>query len=104
MTTFLRRLIGLLFALPFTALVVLLAVSNTDTVSLELFPLPFVMDLPLYLVLLGSLLLGFLAGALFVWVLGYGVRVAARRDSKRAARLEKELAEIRSSALRLSSD
>ena len=45
-------------------LLILFAVSNRETVSLELWPLPFLVDLPLYLLFFLSLLVGAVIGAL----------------------------------------
>lgn len=53
----------------FAVLAALLAsfiTSNTAEVTLSLFPLPFVMDLPLYALGLGMLCFGFLAGGAVV--------------------------------------
>lgn len=96
----LRWLFSILIAAPFALLVVLFAVSNRQTVSLEVFPLPFVIDTPLYMIVLGAMTLGLMAGALIVWVMGHKARRTARLESKRAQRLEKELAEVRAAALR----
>lgn len=97
----LRGLISALFALPFTLLVILFAVSNRSTVTVELFPLPGQAELPLYLLVLPLLALSFFMGALLMWVLGHGARATAKRESKRAQKLEKELASLRVAALGL---
>ena len=52
------------FALLVAALLALFAVSNRAGVALSLWPLPFLVDAPLYLIALGGALLGFLAGEL----------------------------------------
>ncbi len=43
-------------------LLILFAVSNRETVSVELWPLPALMQLPLYLLVLGTLVVGFFLG------------------------------------------
>jgi lipopolysaccharide assembly protein A len=97
----LRGLITALFALPFTLLIILFAVSNRALVTVELFPLPGQAILPLYLLVLPLLALSFFLGALLMWVLGHGARATARRESKRAQKLEKELGSLRVAALGL---
>lgn len=97
----LKRLISGLIALPFALLVVLFALSNRDRVAIELFPLPFVMELPLFLLPLGGAALGLVMGAVIMWLSGYKARQMAKRDAKRLEKLEKELAEIRQNALTL---
>lgn len=96
----LRWLASVLVLLPLSIIVVLFAVSNRAPVTAELFPLPFVMEIPLYLLVLVALLAGLLAGAVLTWVSGHRIRVAARRESKRARQLEKELTELRINTLR----
>lgn len=70
----------------------LFAVTNRQVVSLGLWPLPFVLDLPLYLAILAALLIGFVAGALAAWIAGRQGRREGRRRGRRIAALERELA------------
>jgi putative membrane protein len=70
---------------------ILFAVSNRENVSVELWPLPALVELPLYLVVLGTLLVGFFAGELVAWVRNWRWRREARRSCDRIAVLEREL-------------
>jgi lipopolysaccharide assembly protein A len=70
----------------------LFAVSNRGAVSLGLWPLPFGVELPLYLLALGALFAGFLIGVIGGWLAGHGRRVELRRSRRRIAALERELA------------
>jgi lipopolysaccharide assembly protein A len=74
------------------AVLALFAASNRESVALGLWPLPFVLDLPLYLAILGGLLIGFVAGALAASLAGWKRRREIRRKSRRIAALERELA------------
>src|SRR6202049_2949930 len=67
------------FALLVAALLALFAVSNRAGVALSLWPLPFLVEAPLYLIALGGALLGFVAGELAAWI-------AASRRGRRVAR------------------
>lgn len=71
---------------------VLFAVSNRAMVSLGLWPLPFLVDLPLYLLFFLSLLIGALIGAAAVWIAGGRGRGELRRRRRRIEALERELA------------
>jgi uncharacterized integral membrane protein len=83
--------------LALVALVLILfAVSNRESVSVELWPLPALIELPLYLVVLGTLLVGFFAGELVAWVRNWRWRRDARRSRDRIAVLERELDVARS--------
>ncbi|HTZ34653.1 MAG TPA: lipopolysaccharide assembly protein LapA domain-containing protein [Stellaceae bacterium] len=75
--------------------VTLFAVSNRESVSLGLWPLPSVIDLPLYLVVLGGLVLGFVVGELAGWLGARRWRREARRARARIAALEGDLAAAR---------
>jgi putative membrane protein len=80
---------ALLLLIPF-------AVANRATVSLGLWPLPFLIDLPLYLLALLLLLVGFLVGAAAAWIGGRRVRRELRHRRRRIAALERELKTARS--------
>jgi uncharacterized integral membrane protein len=72
-------------------LLILFAVSNRETVSVGLWPLPDLVELPLFLVVLGTFLVAFLFGELVSWVGGWRWRREARRSRERIAMLEREL-------------
>jgi len=74
------------------AVLALFAASNRGDVALGVWPLPFALDLPLYVAILGALLIGFIAGALAAWVAGRRRRREARHRRRRLAALERELA------------
>jgi uncharacterized integral membrane protein len=79
--------------LALAALVLILfAVSNRETVSVGLWPLPALVELPLYLVILGTMVVGFFVGQVIAWAGGWRWRREARRSRERIAVLEGELA------------
>ena len=70
----------------------LFAASNRLSVALGLWPLPFVLELPLYFAVVASLLIGPLSGVLAAWIAGRHRRRENRRRGHRIAALERELA------------
>jgi putative membrane protein len=71
---------------------ILFAISNRQTVSLSLWLLPgAAIEMPLYLLVLGTLLLGFIVGELTGWIGGWRWRREARRGRERIAMLEREI-------------
>jgi uncharacterized integral membrane protein len=72
-------------------LLILFAVSNREVVSVGLWPLPVTLELPLYIVVLGTLVIGFLAGQLVTWIGGWRWRREARRSRERIATLEAQI-------------
>ena len=71
---------------------ILFAVSNRETVSVALWPLPFVTDVALYLLCFLSLALGVLIGVGAAWMGGHGKRRELGARRRRIEALERELA------------
>jgi uncharacterized integral membrane protein len=84
-----------LVTLPVTLAVVIFAVSNRTPVEIDLFPFTPHPVLPAYLLVLGSLFLGFLIGGAVAWLAGVPHRRRARRLTVEADMLSRELAEAR---------
>ena len=70
---------------------ILFAVSNREGVSVALWPLPFLAELPLYLLCFLSLLLGALIGWSAAWIAGRRDRRELRARRRHIAALEREL-------------
>jgi uncharacterized integral membrane protein len=85
------KLVHWLVTLPVAIVAVLFAISNLDAVPVGFWPLAAI-DLPLYVVVLGALLLGFLSGQLIAWINGRRWRREARRRQRRIDALEREMA------------
>ena len=90
----LSRALFLLFVL----LGVLIAVSNTQLVQLTLWPLPHVVVMPVYLLVVGLLLLGVLVGLGMGWWAARHHRRRAREAGGEAARLDREVQRLRQAA------
>jgi uncharacterized integral membrane protein len=90
------RLIYWAVILVLTVALILFAVSNRESVSLALWPLPFLVDLPLYLLCFASVVVGSLIGLSAAWIAGRGGRREARRRRRRIESLERELAATQS--------
>lgn len=86
--------LGWIITLPLAGLFVLFAISNRTQVIVSLWPADFV-PVPLYLLVLGGLLVGFLAGATVVGLDTLRWRRRARREAQRAAGLQREVARLK---------
>ena len=84
-----------LVTVPITAIVVIFAVANRMPVEIDLFPLPWSPVLPAYLLVLGSLFLGFLVGAGVAWLAAGPKRRRLRRRAAAADALAREVDELR---------
>ena len=78
------------------ALLVPFALSNREPVSRGFWPLPCLVDLPLYLLVLSLLLAGFVIGAAATWIAGRRIRRELRLRRRRVEALERELVAARS--------
>lgn len=85
------RVLGWLLALPVALLIVVFAVANRHDVRLELWPFPWVLDLPVYLAVLGALVKGIVIGMVVAWLAGSGGRRRAREHKRRADSLQRQL-------------
>jgi uncharacterized integral membrane protein len=91
---FLSRALFLLFVL----IGVLIAVSNSQPVQLTMWPLPHVIVMPVYLLVVFLLLLGVLVGLGMGWWAARHHRRRAREASDDAARLDREVQRLREAA------
>ncbi|HEY3909175.1 MAG TPA: lipopolysaccharide assembly protein LapA domain-containing protein [Stellaceae bacterium] len=78
--------------LVIAAVLSLFAVSNREPVSLGLWPLPYLANVPLYLAVFIALLGGLVVGAAAAWVRGERCRREVRRCRRRNEALARELA------------
>jgi putative membrane protein len=85
------RFLSRAFFLLVAAAAILFAISNRETVTVGFWPLPFLADLPLYLLCLLSLLIGGLIGAGAAWIAARRYRRELRSLRRRIAALEREL-------------
>lgn len=94
------RLLSKLVFIPIAAVVIIFAVANRHAVTLELWPLPFAVDLPVYLAILGALVAGVLVGGSVQWASDTKWRRRARVSGREANALARELSTVQESAAR----
>lgn len=85
------KLIYWLVGVPLALVVVIFAVTNRDGVTLSFWPLPIKLQAPVYLVVLLTLVAGFLLGEFVAWINGRRWRREARQNARRVGALEREL-------------
>ncbi len=81
--------------LPAGLLAIILAVANRVRVTLSFDPLPFELELPLYVIMLASIFVGIVIGAGVMWWRDGRLRRLARRRGRETAELERELRTLR---------
>ncbi len=87
------KLLSRLVFVPIALTVAVFAVANRQEVTLEMWPLPFAIDLPVYLAVLGAMAIGFLIGGSMQWAADSRWRRRARADRRRARALARTLAD-----------
>ena len=80
-----------LLTLPATVVVVIFAVSNHAPVTLDFWPLPLFLDVPVIALIFGCVVAGFFAGAVTMWVSGARRRRQARADRREVGELKREV-------------
>ncbi len=79
-------------ALPLTAVVIVFSLNNRTEVVLDLWPLDAVaIPMPVFTIVLVSLVAGFLAGGLVAWNSAGRTRQRVRAEARRADRAERDL-------------
>jgi len=82
-------------AIPVAIAIVLFVISNRDMVQISFFPLPAPGPVPLFVIGLGGLFVGFLCGGLVAWLSGHRWRRRAREEARALRRAEAENAALK---------
>jgi uncharacterized integral membrane protein len=80
-----------ILTLPLTVVVIVFAVANRDFVPLDLWPFEVALELPVFVLVLGSLLVGFVIGALVMWLSAGKQRRRARAARSELGKLERQV-------------
>ena len=89
------RLVYWLIAVPLLVAVPLFAISNLNTVGLTIWPLPFVIQVPVFVVALVGLAIGFFAGGIVAWFSAGRARARARSAERAVRTRDIEIEELR---------
>ncbi|MCX7558973.1 LapA family protein [Sulfitobacter sp. F26204] len=87
----------------FAIALVSVALANRETVTLQVLPQEVAgwfavnpsLELPLFLVILGSLVAGLLVGFIWEWIREFGERAEKARLARETRRLEREIARLK---------
>ena len=85
------RILFWIVILPLVAVVVVFALFNRDPITLDFWPYPLLLQVPVYLTVLGAVFVGFLLGSAVTWVSQGRWRKRARDRARRIAHLEREI-------------
>ena len=85
-------LIKSIFTFILTLMIAGFCILNAQSIEVEWSPVHNAITLPLYTIILGSLLCGFILGAAALWMNSGSLRKTKRQQKKQIQNLEKELA------------
>lgn len=83
-----------LLTVPLTVMVVVFAVANRGFIPLDLWPFAVEVRIPVFLLVLGSMLFGFLIGGLVMWLSLGKQRRKGRAAKGQIAKLERQTHEL----------
>ena len=89
------RYVSWILTVPLMIVAVVFAITNRGGTTLNLWPLGITVEAPLFILVLGSALVGLLAGGAIAWLSAGAVRRRAREARHRAEALEREVARLR---------
>ena len=89
------KLFTWIILLPLAALIIVFAVVNRDLTTINLWPLPFVIDLPLFSVIFGGALVGIVWGGIAAWSAAGTTRAKARERAREVHTLSDENRRLR---------
>jgi lysylphosphatidylglycerol synthetase-like protein (DUF2156 family) len=89
------RLVYWLIAVPLLVAAPLFAISNLEAVELTIWPLPFVVNAPVFVVALVGLAVGFFAGGIVAWLNAGRARARARSAERAVRARDIEIEELR---------
>ncbi len=86
-----------IITVPITIVIVVFSIANRQPVTIDLWPFEFdePLRLPLFLLVLGALLVGFCIGAAVMWISDGRVRNRARENYYKASHLQREVAALK---------
>lgn len=90
-----KRIISWIIMIPFALVVVVFSAVNRDLVTLDLWPLPNEITVPVFTMVLAVFIFGFLFGGIVAWVSAGTQRRKARNALWRAETAERELRSIK---------
>lgn len=88
---FIVRMASWTISVPLTLLIILFAVSNRGPVDIGFWPTTFQITIPIYVLALVMIVVGFILGGTLVWTEATGDRLRARHFRRKSEGLEQDL-------------
>ena len=88
------KYISWILTIPVAIVAVVFAVANREPAAINLWPLGITLEVPLFILVLGSGLVGLILGGVITWLSAGRVRRRARRAEYRASDAEREVQDL----------
>ena len=88
------KYISWILTIPVAIVAVVFAVTNREPATLNLWPLGIELEVPLYILVLGSGLVGLILGGVITWLSAGRARRRARKAEYRASDAEREVQDL----------
>lgn len=89
------KLLSWLIGFPLALIAITFAVINRHPVTVDVWPFPWEISVPLYLLVLGALAVGIVFGGIFTWLSAAPVRGRAVKESRRANAMAYQLDQLK---------
>tara|TARA_Y100001934_G_scaffold283895_1_gene409272 strand:- start:6447 stop:6821 length:375 start_codon:yes stop_codon:yes gene_type:complete len=95
------RFLTWIIAIPVALIIVIFAISNRTPALIDLSPLPFLIDVPIWAIAVGAVLFGIIVGSTVRWLLDHRRRLLANSRAKKLKSAEKEILLLRKKIAKL---
>ncbi|MBT3360528.1 MAG: LapA family protein [Rhodospirillales bacterium] len=92
------RLLSWIIMVPVALAVISFSVNNRGSITIDVWPAPYSVEVPIFAVVLVSVLGGMVIGAIIAWFSGGRTRSRARSNARRAKTAEREAVALREQA------
>lgn len=89
-----KRFLSYLVMVPFALVVIVFSAVNRELVTLDLWPFPHEISVPIFSLVLGVFIFGFLWGGIVAWISAGDSRRRARNAQWRADKAERDLRQL----------
>jgi len=103
-TTPLSKFLSWVISIPLALVIIIFSLVNREAVTVSFWPFPAAMDIPLFALILATLMVGILWGGLAAWLAAGRARKRAREMSRRADTADMEIRHLEDRNARLQRD
>ena len=85
------RFLTWLIAIPVALIIIVFAISNRTPAIIDLSPLPFIINVPIWAIAVGAVLFGIIVGSAIKWMLDHRRRVVSISRARKLQSAQKQI-------------